>query len=214
MGIDWGSTSPASCHWGARDNDGNVYFIDELYGPGITGRTFGEKIAKKFTNQRWSAERKFTLDEVYGVIDRQARSSMGGDGRWSNAAAGIASHGVRLFDANKDRAGRVEQWMERLIPDRRTGRPRVFIFGDRCPNLARIMPQLPVDPANPDDIDTDAEDHAYDSSGFLLMDWPLDAVPPGVKGGDKEVERWLELARKRKSSQDTDDYGIHTGYGD
>lgn len=215
MGIDWGSTSPASCHWGARDNDGNVYFIDELYGPGITGRTFGEKIAKKFTTQRWCAERKFSLDEVYGLIDRQARAGMGGDGRWANAAAGIASFGIRLFDANKDRAARIEQWMERLIPDRKTGKPRVYIFGDRCPNLVRTLPMLPVDPANPDDIDTDSEDHAYDSSGFLLMDWPLDTAAPEVTSGDKDVEKWLTLARKRQAQRtNDDDYGIHTGYGD
>ena len=216
-GIDWGSTAPASCHWATKDNDGNVYFIDELYGPGITGRTFGEKIAKKFANQRWSAEKKYTMDEVYFLIDRQAKAGMGADGRWASAAAGISSWGVRLFDANKDRASRCEQWMERLIPQAKTGKPRVFIFGDRCPNLARIMPQLPTDKTNPEDIDHDAECHAYDSSGFVLMDWPLDTAPVAApKNQDRDVERWLDLARRRRenSSAGEDDAGIHAGYGD
>jgi hypothetical protein len=216
-GIDWGSTAPASCHFAAKDNDGNIYFIDELYGPGITGRTFGEKIAKKFVNQRWSAEKKYSMDEVYFLIDRQAKSNMGGDGRWASAAAGIASHGVRLFDANKDRASRCEQWTERLIPEAKTGKPRVFIFGDRCPNLARIMPQLPTDKSNPEDIDHDAECHAYDSSGFVLMDWPLNTAPVATPANkDRDVERWLELARKRRAmaGSDEDDAGIHAGYGD
>lgn len=212
---DWGSSAIASTHWGTRDPDGNVYFIDELYTPGITGRTYGEKMAKKFQTQRWSAEKKYTLDEVYFLIDRQARNQMGGDGRWSNAAAGIESWGIRLFNANKDRAGRAEQWMERLIPNRITGKPSVYIFGDRCPNLARVIPQLPADPHNPDDVDPDApDDHCYDSSGFLLMDWPLDTSAPKLTNGDKDVERWLELARKRKSDYVEDDGGIHAGYGD
>lgn len=216
-GLDWGSSAPASAHWAAKDNDGNIYFIDELYTPGVTGRTYGEKMANRFKNQRWSAEKKYTMDEVYFLMDRQARQGQGADGRWANAAAGIASWGIRLFDANKDREARAEQWLERLIPERTTGKPRVYIFGDRCPHLVRIMPLLPRDEHNEKDIDHDSECHAYDSSGFVLMDWPLDtSVKDAPKSADKDVERWMELARRRRSmaSNDNDDGGIHAGYGD
>jgi hypothetical protein len=213
MGIDWGSSSPACTHWGAKDNDGNVYFIDELYCPGNTGRDYGEKIARKFELQKWSADKKYGLDEVYGLIDRQARNNMGGDGKWSNAAAGIASRGVRLFDANKDRLARVEQWSERLMigPN---GKPKVFIFEDRCPQLAAVIPTITSDPHNPDDCDQDfPNDHPYDSSGFLLMDWPVDTMKTQVKPGDPDVERWLELARARRQPADGGD-SISTGYDD
>jgi phage terminase large subunit len=214
-GLDWGSTNPACWHIAARDNDDNVYFIDELYGPGVTGRTFGEKMLKKVQNQRWSADRKWTVEDFYTLMDQQARSGMGGDGPFANAAAGIASYGFRLFDANKDRAGRVEQWSERLLTGT-NGKPRVYIFGDRCPQLAQVIPTIPSDPHNPDDCDQDFEnDHPYDSSSFLLMDWPLRSKAPEKQGVDKDVERWLAMAKRRQQMrEDADVPALQTGYGD
>lgn len=210
-GLDWGSTAPACAHWAAKDNDGNVYFIDELYCPGDTGRAYGEKMVGKFNRQQWSAERKYGLEDVYFLMDRQARANMGGDGTWSNPAAGIASWGIRLFDANKDRASRVEQWSERLRL-RANGRPRVYIFGDRCPQLASVIPTITSDPTNPDDTDPDfPNDHPYDSSSFLLMDWPLEHPNTARTQGDKDVERWLELARARQRPAGTEG-DISTGY--
>jgi hypothetical protein len=200
---------PACCLWGARDNDGNIYIFDELYGPGITGRTFGEKMLRKFQLQKWSATKKWTVDEVYALIDRQARAQMGGDGRWSNAAAGIASYGFRLFDMNKDRAASIEQTMERLLL-KPNGKPSLFIFGDRCPNLIRTLPTLPADPNDPNDVDTNSEDHAWDALRAILMDWPIDTRVNVQKPGDRDVERWLDLARRRQSPSETAE--IQTGY--
>ena len=38
-----------------------------------------------------------------------------------------------------------------------------------CTNLIRTLPTLPLDKTNPEDIDTKADDHAYDALRYMLM---------------------------------------------
>jgi hypothetical protein len=204
FGMDWGTVSPACVLFGTRDNDGNVYIIDEIYGPGVTGRQFGERFLKKLSTQRWSPDREWTAEEVYGLLDYEAWAKRGEEG--PVAAVSMQQMGIRLFKANKNRAGGVEQVLERLSST--DGAPRLFIFADRCPNLCRTLPALRADPKNPNDVDTDGEDHAYDALRYLLMDWPLGTKPDNAKGDD-DVERWLELARQRDRIGRTDSV---TGY--
>ncbi len=214
FGLDWGTSAPSCTLWAARDNDGNIYFIDELYCPGITGRTYGEKMLKKLELQKWSNEKRWGVKDMYGLIDRQAMAATGSDGAGpSTPAAGIQWCGWRIFPANKDRAAGNEQWLERLLM-KGDGKPSVYIFGDRCPNLARTIPALMSDPHNPEDVDTTGDDHAYDAGKYLLMDWPVKGTRPTDKTGDQDVERWLSMARQRKEAAEASGDTITTGYGD
>lgn len=214
FGLDWGTSAPACALWGARDGDGNVYIIDELYRPGVTGRTFGEGMLKKLELQKWSHERKWTVKDMYGLIDRGAMSATGADGGGpTTPAAGIQWCGWRIFPANKNRAAGNEQVLERLLM-KPNGKPALYIFGDRCPNLVREIPMLMSDPLDPEDVDTNGSDHAFDALKYLLLDWPVQGTRPKDKSGDQDVERWLELARRRKEAQDAPGDTITTGYGD
>lgn len=214
FGLDWGTSAPACTEWGAIDNDGNIYVIDELYTPGITGRTYGEKMLKKLELQKWSRERKWTVKDMYGLIDRQAMAATGSDGSGpSTPAAGIQWCGWRVFPANKDRAAGNEQMLERLLI-KANGKPSIYIFGDRCPHLVRTIPALMADPHNPEDVDSSGDDHAWDALRFLLMDWPVKGSRPKDKTGDQDVERWLAIARARKESDNASGDTITTGYGD
>ena len=212
FGLDWGTSAPACTLWAARDNDGNIYFIDELYRPGITGRTFGEKMMEKLNAQRWSKDRKYAVRDMYGLIDRQAMNAPSAADVAATAASGIAWWGWRLYPANKDRKASIEQWMERLLLGA-NGKPKVFIFGDRCPKLASTMPQLMAAANDPEDVDTNGDDHAFDAARFVLMDWPLNDKRQKPVQGDADVERWLELARKREAAKVESDFQ-QTGYGD
>ncbi|MGO9684115.1 MAG: hypothetical protein ACLPTZ_16300 [Beijerinckiaceae bacterium] len=45
----------------------------------------------------------------------------------------------------------------------------LFIVKDNCPNAARTLPILPRNPKNMDDVDSNAEDHCFDSARYALM---------------------------------------------
>lgn len=206
-GMDWGSTSPAAWELAARDPDNNVYFIDEIYGPGKTGRIFGERILNRFKNQQWSRERRWGLEEVYTVLDKSTWTGHGVEG--ATAAVSMQNMGIRLFPAENTPSSRqvgVEQWIERLTLE--NGKPKVYIFVDRCPNLCRTLQTIPADEKNPNDVDTDAEDHAYDGARYKLMDWPVRPATPEQQG-DRDVARWLALRAERDRIQRTDSV---TGY--
>ena len=52
-----------------------------------------------------------------------------------------------------------------------SGRPRLQIFNN-CPNLIRELQSIPLDKVNPEDVDTKAQDHAYDALRYLIMSRP------------------------------------------
>lgn len=209
FGMDWGSRAPACALFGTRDNDGNVYIIDEIYGPGDTGRAFAERFKKKLAYQKWSPAKTWGVDDMYGLLDVQAWAKTGADG--PSAGDSMQAAGMRVFKAYKDRKTGVEQMLERLSLDS-FGQPKLYIFEGRCPNLVRSLQTISAFKHDPDDYDKDDGDcsHACDALRYLLVDWPVGTAPENSKG-DEDVQRWMELARKRDDLHGRD--GI-TGYGD
>jgi hypothetical protein len=43
---------------------------------------------------------------------------------------------------------------------------------NNCPNLIRELQGIPLDKSNPEDVDTRAQDHAYDALRYLIMSRP------------------------------------------
>lgn len=80
------------------------------------------------------------------------------------------------------------------------GRPRLQIM-ERCVNLIRTLPSLPIDPGNPEDVDTDAEDHSYDALRGGL-------VQRVMTRQERERRRQMRARRKRKRRV-TGRYGGH-----
>jgi hypothetical protein len=64
-------------------------------------------------------------------------------------------------------AGKLELHKQFTL-DKDTNQPRLKIFSN-CVNLIRTLPMLPIDRNNPEDVDTDAEDHAYDALRYGVM---------------------------------------------
>ena len=79
-----------------------------------------------------------------------------------------AMEGLRLSPANNDRLGGKALVHEALAVERDAGglvSPRWQIF-DTCTNLIRTMESIPVSTTRPEDVDTEADDHAYDSARY------------------------------------------------
>jgi hypothetical protein len=52
------------------------------------------------------------------------------------------------------------------------GHPMIFFF-DHCRDAIRTLPMMQHDPHNPEDLDTEAEDHAVDDIRYACMGRPF-----------------------------------------
>lgn len=99
------------------------------------------------------------------------------------------AHGVELTKADNSRISGKRRVHEALAWDDadgealyEDGRPGLLVT-ESCPNLIRTLPALPYDPIRAEDVDTDAEDHAYDTVRYGLA-WKVEGervAPDGHK---------------------------------
>jgi hypothetical protein len=63
----------------------------------------------------------------------------------------------------------------RLQVDEFTDKPRL-VFMSTCTNLLAQIPSIPLDKRNPEDVDTNAEDHLYDALRYGIMTRPRSSL--------------------------------------
>ena len=153
---DYGYSSPSCVLWGAVDWDNNFWIYRELYKKGYTGETLAEMItALEYDDPPMSIS----------VLDGSCWSK---HGTGPSIAETLTRNGVRFIPADKNRmAGKIELH-RRLGFNERTGEPRLRIVST-CTNLIRTLPTLPLSKTNSEDVDTKAEDHAYDALRYMCM---------------------------------------------
>ncbi len=177
---DWGYSSPACCLWFAIDFDNNIFVYRELYTQKITADIFARKVleAEQGENIR------------YGVLDSSTWARRGDIG--PSIAETMIQEGCRWRPSDRSPKSRVAGKLElhkRLRPDETTGYPTMFFF-DNCINLIRTLPMLPVDKNNPEDVDTHAEDHAYDALRYGCMSRP---VHPATRTSNYRVGQTVDF---------------------
>ena len=96
-----------------------------------------------------------------------------GGGQGPSTAEVMAQHGVFLTPGDPNRRNKLQRMRERLaVPTddegRVVGRPLLMVYPS-CAEFLRTMPQLAYDESNPEDIDTDQEDHVYDEAGLIVL---------------------------------------------
>ena len=168
---DWGYSSPACCLWIAVDFDNNFWVYRELYTKKITADVFARKVLE--TEQGEYIK--------YGILDSSTWSKRGDVG--PSIAETMIREGCKWRPSDRSPKSRVAGKLElhkRLRPDEETGYPSLFIF-ENCTNLIRTLPMLPVDKNNPEDVDTHAEDHAYDALRYGCMSRPIHPVAQKFK---------------------------------
>jgi len=160
---DWGYSSPACCLWFAIDFDNNIFVYRELYTQKITADIFARKVL----------EAEYGEHIRYGVLDSSTWARRGDIG--PSIAETMIQEGCRWRPSDRSPKSRVAGKLElhkRLRPNETTGYPTMFFF-ENCTNLVRTLPMLPVDKNNPEDVDTHAEDHAYDALRYGCMSRPM-----------------------------------------
>jgi len=178
-GFDFGYAKPFSVGWFACDHDGRLYHILEMYGCTDIPNT-----GLKWTPDKIFSEIRRVEDEHRWLKGKQIRGV-------ADPSIWDASRGVSVAET-ADRAGvyfepgdnkRIPGWMQmhyRLQFDE-NGIPMLYVFRT-CRSFVRTMPILTYSETQPEDLDTDLEDHIADMTRYVCMARPINpTTPPAQK---------------------------------
>lgn len=178
-GADWGYQTPFGVYWLAFDGEGTCYVYREFYGKLILADDWAHQVCDLEKEERGLIN--------YGVIDRSTASNRGDTGPtvYETIAKITRERGHAVWRyADQSPNSRKQRKMElhHRLATRKLGNvgkgeepviaPRLVIF-NTCKNLIRTLPMLPIDKNNPELVDTDVEDHAYDALTYALMSRPI-----------------------------------------
>ena len=177
-GVDYGYAAESCCLWGAIDiNDGTLIIYRELYQKGLTGEELGSIIGNMELEDPFS---------VPGVLDTAAWARTGTTGPTVGEALIKAGHKLRRADKNRIQ-GKIQ--IHEFLKIKENGRPRLQIFNS-CPNLIRELQSIPLSKTNPEDVDTNASDHAYDALRYLIMSRPrVDSPLERIRGLKRQMHQ-------------------------
>jgi len=101
---------------------------------------------------------------------------------------------VPLTRADNDRLSGKRR-IDRLLSPLPDGKPGLVIFAN-CVNLIRTLPALPYDKTRVEDVDSDAEDHAYDALRYLTTGY-VESPAKQTKDYDmaRDYRKLMEAAR-------------------
>ncbi len=190
IGFDWGYNDPASAHWIAvtPENEFGVrHFIiyREIY--------INERRPEWWASELANIIRDEPVEAL--IMPHDTYSNIGG-------SLPIEQQFRKIFDslhvkvtmlpgeakshkAKMNRTG----LMHNVLADSPDGKPYLMVF-DTCRNFIRTLPALPYDDAKPEEIDDNAEDHAFDSVSYGLYritnGGQFYAVSPKLPNNDKK----------------------------
>lgn len=191
--IDDGYAKPFACLWLAFDEEGNCYVYREL------------KKARLLSSEQAEMIKQMTPPDErinYSVADT-AMWIKGRDSGISPAEV-YTKHGVPLMQATKDRVNgwkRVREYLKVYkTRDKVTGEEKetssLFVF-DTCLETIKDIPSLIHDETNPEDLDTDMDDHIADALRYGLMSRPPKSKPIEGDSHLTPQQRWLKEMEKR-----------------
>jgi hypothetical protein len=181
MAYDHGFARPYACIWAAVDDteQRNVYVYRELYGcyndtPNVGCKEDAETIANRIIDIERKGEPLNAF--IHRVADPAIWQNTGFNATYRSIADVFSSRGIHFARANNDRLQGLMAVHEYLKwEDAGTGEqfePRIKFFST-CRHMIRTLPSLPYDKVRVEDVDTDSEDHLFDSLKYLLMCRPL-----------------------------------------
>lgn len=178
---DWGSATPFSIDWWAVSDgikldsglwipaNALVNYRSWYGGNGNKGLRLTARQVAEGVKKREAADRI-----TYGVIDPSAWRVDSGP----SVAERMAKEGVLWRKASNDRKSGWDAIRDRLVGNEDTG-PMIYFF-ETSADLIRTLPALQHDEADPEDADTEGEDHAPDSCRYACMSrpWRRKKAPP------------------------------------
>lgn len=171
VGMDWGVARPFVALWGAwgsrLPDDGealhpcdqeHVYVYREVAERGLRDEDMARYVA---TYSQGEPLVEVRADPASFFLTMQQTG-------YSPGAVFMGEpYRLPLIRANNDRL-KGKRKVDEMLGQCACGVPRLRVF-DTCVELIRTLPSLPYDAHTIEDVDTDAEDDAYDALRYLLM---------------------------------------------
>lgn len=201
--FDWGSAKPFACYWIAVSDGtmpqfprGALIVYREYYGmkegePNVGLKMTADKVAAEIKRK----DIKETTEEGgWGVADPAIFTADGG----ISIAEAMRKAGVRWRRADNKRKAGWEQVRIRLNGDD-DGRPLIYIF-ETCVHLIRTLPALQHDEHDPEDLDSNMEDHGPDALRYGCMARPIIREEKGAGKGPKPgtAAHMLQITDEKK----------------
>lgn len=153
---DYGYAAPSCVLWGAIDWDNNIWIYRELYEKHLTAEDLAAKILE--------AEELDPLPH-YTVLDSSCWNKTGFG---PSIAETMMRCGVRWTPSDRNRIQGKMEVHRRLADDPYSQEPRLRIFST-CQHSIKQLAGIPLSKTNSEDVDTKAEDHAYDALRYMMM---------------------------------------------
>ena len=163
-GYDYGTKEPFVCLFIAVDKKGNMVVFDEIVEKGLPASAQAE-LVKRISFERYG----MVSDDFAGDIADPAYQTRHSEkeGMLYSPKMFYADAGIYLTMGNNDRKAGAKVVYDGLsIPS--GGVPRIR-FTSNCEYCCETIPSLPSKINDPEDVDTDGEDHAYDSLRYPAM---------------------------------------------
>ena len=178
---DEGYTAPWCTLWLAQDPATRRIFVyREAYQSYLTPRQQADRV-----NDLTPKDENI----AYHLADPALWSTKTTDDTVTTTETTYRARGVYLTKANNDRI-LGKRKLDDLLALRPDGKPGIQFF-ETCANLVRTLPALPMDETHPEDVDTDAEDHAFDCLKYSLTRVDVAAEPQ--KKTKRQENPWLRV---------------------
>lgn len=189
--LDWGSSHPFSVGWWAQSNGeearltdgssfcpppGSLIRIAEWYGTEEIGSNIGLKLSAHSVAEGISKRDKELL--ASGWIGSRVRPGPADNSIGNVDDVGDDSIRTKMLDAgvewtDSDKSPGSRKIGLQIVRDRleasKTGEGPGLFFMDNCRAAIATLPTLPRDEDDPDDVDTEAEDHVYDEVRYRAL---------------------------------------------
>jgi len=224
IGLDFGQRNPTSALIGAWTSDNRLYIIDEYYKPNIPSKSSREMFEKfaHYMGKTVAEMKKLTYDEKRSLaINRFTERVIDPTTIAKNRTKKVGptqeiEYSVieEFWDNGWDFVPGINDVQSGITRVREyfgilEGKARLYVFADKCPNLARELQTFRYKPqtekqlksANPTDQVVKKNDHAVDALKYLVATRP---ATPTIQQKAKTVIQ-LDIESKLRPRIMTDD---------
>jgi hypothetical protein len=186
--MDWGYTAPGCVLWWACLPDGHYHIAHEW--------KFQRESVETVAAGIWQRNKQLGVGRLRYIVADPAIWAKTGHGRGESVAETMLRFGLPMRKGDNDR---VNGWMRlrALLRTDAEGQPWLTVSPD-CRYGRRTMPGMQSDDKNPEDIDTNGDDHYCDAKRYGAMSRPSPTI---VRANEKKLHPWLADALSASSSR-------------